>query len=99
MPATELPVLVLTEGLTTLLPESARRGAAASTVRRTLQQLEQEVLPEFLRPRGWFTRHMGDACFRQLGARTSVAQRAEGVPARATSKRVGRGRRATTSCR
>ena len=39
------------------------RRWSASTVRRTLQHLEQEVLPEFLRPRSWFTRHMGVAGF------------------------------------
>jgi maltose alpha-D-glucosyltransferase/alpha-amylase len=69
MPATELPVLVLTEGLTTLLPESAR-PTGASTVRRTLQHLEHEVLPEFLRPRSWFTRHMGSLASARLGARS-----------------------------
>jgi maltose alpha-D-glucosyltransferase/alpha-amylase len=66
MPATELPVLVLPEGLATLLPESAK-GPAGATVRRTLQQLEQEVLPEFLRPRGWFARHRGEPFTVKLG--------------------------------
>ena len=68
LPATELPVLVLTEGLATLLPESAR-AITANTVRRTVQQLEQEVLPEFLRPRSWFTRSMGALSTTRLGAR------------------------------
>ncbi|HEY5810904.1 MAG TPA: maltose alpha-D-glucosyltransferase [Povalibacter sp.] len=52
LPATELPVLVLTDGVKTLLgidPVASTR----SVTRRTLQQLEQEVLPEFLRLRGW----------------------------------------------
>ena len=53
MPATELPVLVLTDGLATFLPDNPKASSSA-VIRRTLQQLEQEVLPVFLRPRGWF---------------------------------------------
>lgn len=52
LPATELPVLVLTDGIRTLsLGDSATQPR--SVTRRTLQQLEQEVLPEFLWARGW----------------------------------------------
>jgi len=56
LPATELPVLVLVNGLGTFekLVESVPER---STARRTLQQFEREVLPEFLRPRGWFKMH------------------------------------------
>src|SRR5262249_45395387 len=67
LPATELPVLVLAEGLATLLPASGRVPDGSGLARRTLQQLEQEVLPEFLRPRSWYSRQSSDA---HLGART-----------------------------
>jgi maltose alpha-D-glucosyltransferase/alpha-amylase len=70
MPATELPVLVLTEGLATLLPESAHAAERGLVVRRTLQHLEQEVLPEFLRPRAWLAREGGALASARLGART-----------------------------
>ncbi|HEY4367808.1 MAG TPA: maltose alpha-D-glucosyltransferase [Steroidobacteraceae bacterium] len=53
LPATELPVLVLTEGIRTLLA-NASEPALRSVARRTLHELEQEVLPEFMRQRGWF---------------------------------------------
>jgi maltose alpha-D-glucosyltransferase/alpha-amylase len=53
LPATELPVLVLTEGIRTLLV-NATEPALRSVARRTLHELEQEVLPEFMRQRGWF---------------------------------------------
>jgi maltose alpha-D-glucosyltransferase/alpha-amylase len=53
MPATELPVLVLTEGLATFLPDNPKATSSA-IIRRTVQQLETEVLPAFLKPRGWF---------------------------------------------
>jgi maltose alpha-D-glucosyltransferase/alpha-amylase len=66
-PATELPVLVLTNGLATLLPDD---GASQIVARRTLQHLEQEVLPEFLRPRSWITRHMGALQSARLGRRS-----------------------------
>jgi maltose alpha-D-glucosyltransferase/alpha-amylase len=52
LPASELPVLVLTDGIKSLLgPEDV--PVARSVTRRTLAQLEQEVLPEFLGVRGW----------------------------------------------
>jgi maltose alpha-D-glucosyltransferase / alpha-amylase len=70
MPATELPVLVLTEGLATLLPESAHVAERGLVVRRTLQHLEQEVLPEFLRPRAWLAHDSGALVSAKLGART-----------------------------
>jgi maltose alpha-D-glucosyltransferase/alpha-amylase len=57
MPATELPVLVLTDGLATFLPDNPKASSSA-VIRRTVQQLEQEVLPAFLRPRGWFTQRL-----------------------------------------
>ena len=50
--------------------------SASSVARRTLQQLEQEVLPEFLRPRSWFAQHSG--------ALTAIAPRA-GARSGATS--------------
>jgi maltose alpha-D-glucosyltransferase/alpha-amylase len=53
LPATELPVLVLANGLGTFMP-SDTATQERSLVRRTLQQFEREVLPEFLQPRGWF---------------------------------------------
>ena len=53
LPAAELPVLVLSGGLDTFLP-AANRPAERPLVRRTLQQLQQEVLPEFLGHCGWF---------------------------------------------
>jgi maltose alpha-D-glucosyltransferase/alpha-amylase len=70
MPATELPVLVLTEGMATLLPESAHAAERGLVVRRTLQHLEQEVMPEFLRPRAWLARDGGPLSAARLGART-----------------------------
>ncbi len=52
LPASELPVLVLTDGIKSLLwPD--RQPVSRTVTRRTLQQLEAEVLPEFLRIRGW----------------------------------------------
>jgi maltose alpha-D-glucosyltransferase/alpha-amylase len=66
LPATELPVLVLTEGIRTLLAnasEPALRGVA----RRTLQELQHEVLPEFMRQRGWF--RAGDGAEVRFGER------------------------------
>jgi maltose alpha-D-glucosyltransferase/alpha-amylase len=55
MPATELPVLVMPSGLATLLPEAPMRESGDRVARRTLKQLEEEVLPEFLRHRRWFS--------------------------------------------
>lgn len=69
LPAAELPVLVLTEGLATFLPDTLS-NSSGGIVRRTLQQLEQEVLPEFLRARGGFARHIGAVAGAKLGART-----------------------------
>jgi maltose alpha-D-glucosyltransferase / alpha-amylase len=68
MPATELPVLVLSEGLATFIEDSTR-GSNGGLVRRTQQHLEQEVLPEFLRPRGWFAKHVGGIGAAKLGLR------------------------------
>jgi len=53
LPPTELPVLVIPNGLATLL-ENNVQGPDRSIARRALQQLEREVLPEYLRPRSWF---------------------------------------------
>jgi maltose alpha-D-glucosyltransferase/alpha-amylase len=51
LPATELPVLVLTQGLDTfLVPNSAEDRITA----RTRQQFLEEVLPEFVKHRRWF---------------------------------------------
>jgi maltose alpha-D-glucosyltransferase/alpha-amylase len=67
LPATEVPVLVLAEGLATLLPDGGRVPNGSGLARRALQQLEQEVLPEFLRPRSWYSRRSSSA---HLGSRT-----------------------------
>jgi maltose alpha-D-glucosyltransferase/alpha-amylase len=53
LPATELPVLVLTNGLSTFAIDR-EKTPERHIARRTLQQFEREVLPEFLEPRGWF---------------------------------------------
>jgi maltose alpha-D-glucosyltransferase / alpha-amylase len=55
MPAAELPVLVLSGGMNTLIPSQAAAAPERSVARRTLQQFQQEVLPEFLRHCGWFS--------------------------------------------
>ena len=52
LPATELPVLVLPEGLQTFLPMPG--NADRNIVRRTLQQFQEEVLPEFVKQRRWY---------------------------------------------
>jgi maltose alpha-D-glucosyltransferase / alpha-amylase len=69
MPATELPVLVLTEGLATFLPDTGRPVNGVLR-RRTLQQLENEVLPEFIGARGWFLRPRGEITSAVLGPRS-----------------------------
>jgi maltose alpha-D-glucosyltransferase/alpha-amylase len=53
LPATELPVLVLANGLASFMVDAAS-ATERSVARRALLQLEREVLPEFLPPRGWF---------------------------------------------
>ena len=69
LPATELPVLVLTEGLATFLPDGSKPTNGIVT-RRTLQQLENEVLPEFIGARGWFLRPRGEIGSAKLGPRS-----------------------------
>ena len=69
LPATELPVLVLTEGLVTFLAE-VTQSANGGIMRRTLQQLETEVLPEFIAARGWFTQKRSDITAVHLGPRS-----------------------------
>ncbi|WP_293860012.1 maltose alpha-D-glucosyltransferase, partial [Steroidobacter sp.] len=69
LPATELPVLVLTEGLATFLPE-VTKSANGSLMRRTLQQLETEVMPEFIGARGWFSHRRSEITSVHLGPRT-----------------------------
>ena len=69
LPATELPVLVLSEGLATFLPDTSKPMNGAVT-RRTLQQLETEVLPEFIGARGWFLRPRGEIDSARLGPRS-----------------------------
>lgn len=69
MPATELPVLVLTEGLATFLPD-VTKPANGGLMRRTLQHLESEVLPEFIAARGWFLHHRSEVASAHLGPRT-----------------------------
>jgi maltose alpha-D-glucosyltransferase/alpha-amylase len=68
LPATELSVLVLSQGLATFLPDLPS-GQAAQVARRAMQQLEQEVLPEFLRPRAWVSRRAGRITSARLGTR------------------------------
>ncbi|AMN45680.1 maltose alpha-D-glucosyltransferase/ alpha-amylase [Steroidobacter denitrificans] len=70
LPATELPVLVLAEGLTTFLVDGARAPSGSGLARRTVQQLEQDVLPEFLQPRCWFRRSREGFVAAQLGPRS-----------------------------
>jgi maltose alpha-D-glucosyltransferase / alpha-amylase len=68
LPATELPILVLPAGLATLMenaPQAVDRAA-----RRTLKQLEEEVLPEFLRQRRWFAGKGGKVVRAHLASRT-----------------------------
>ncbi len=67
LPATELPVLVLSQELATFVPDLSGGPAASSVARRTRQQLEQEVLPEFLRPRSWLARRDGGLTAAHLG--------------------------------
>ena len=67
MPATELPVLVLSQELATFLLDNVGGPATSSVARRARQQLEQEVLPEFLRPRSWFARRDGGLTATRLG--------------------------------
>lgn len=68
LPAAELPVLVLTEGLATFLAEAGKPGNGGVT-RRTLQQLENEVLPAFIGARGWFSGLRSEITSVRLGAR------------------------------
>jgi maltose alpha-D-glucosyltransferase/alpha-amylase len=67
LPATELPVLVLSQELATFLADNVAGGTPSSVGRRARQQLEQEVLPEFLRPRSWFARDNGGLTATRLG--------------------------------
>ncbi|HKU15362.1 MAG TPA: maltose alpha-D-glucosyltransferase [Steroidobacteraceae bacterium] len=67
LPATELPVLVLAQELATFLADHVGGPSAGSVARRARQQLEQEVLPEFLRPRSWFARDNGALASTRLG--------------------------------
>jgi maltose alpha-D-glucosyltransferase / alpha-amylase len=69
LPATELPVLVLSQELATFLPDNPGEPSASSVARRARQQLEQEVLPEFLRARSWFARNNGTIGTVHLGPR------------------------------
>jgi maltose alpha-D-glucosyltransferase / alpha-amylase len=69
LPAAELPVLVLTEGLATLLPD-ASKPANGTVTRRTLQHLETEVMPEFIGARGWFLRPRAEIASAKLGPRS-----------------------------
>ncbi len=69
LPATELPVLVLLDGLATLLPDNPK-ATSSPVIRRTLQQLEQEVLPAFMGPRGWFPQRQGAIASTRLAERT-----------------------------
>jgi maltose alpha-D-glucosyltransferase/alpha-amylase len=69
LPATELPVLVLAEGLATFLPE-VNKSANGGLMRRTLQQLESEVLPEFIGARGWYSHPRNEIASLRLGAST-----------------------------
>lgn len=66
LPAKELPVLVLMDGISSLRSTDAPL-LSRSVVRRTLQQLEDEVLVEFLHMRGWL--HAGVDAKVRLGER------------------------------
>ncbi|MET0984858.1 MAG: putative maltokinase, partial [Steroidobacteraceae bacterium] len=68
LPATELPVLVLTEGLNTFL--HGADGTDRNTARRTLQQFQDEVLPEFVKQRRWFAGKGAPIARAQLVERT-----------------------------
>jgi maltose alpha-D-glucosyltransferase / alpha-amylase len=67
LPATELPVLVLSQELATFLADSVAGATPSSVARRSRQQLEQEVLPEFLRPRSWLAHDNGGLTATRLG--------------------------------
>jgi maltose alpha-D-glucosyltransferase / alpha-amylase len=67
LPATELPVLVLSQELATFLSDGVGGASANSVARRARQQLEQEVLPEYLRQRSWFARRSGALAGTRLG--------------------------------
>jgi maltose alpha-D-glucosyltransferase/alpha-amylase len=69
LPATELPVLVLNGGIKTFLADEAV-APEYSVPGRTLQQLQKEVLKEFLLPRRWFAGKGGGPFKVKLGART-----------------------------
>jgi maltose alpha-D-glucosyltransferase/alpha-amylase len=58
LPASELPVLVLNDGLETLAIEE-RAVAPSKVAGRTLDQYMREVLPEFLGQRRWFAQKGG----------------------------------------
>ena len=85
LPATELPVLVLTKGLATFLPDhrqAEREHRHASHAAAT----RDEVLPEFLRPRSWFAHHSAvHIASAQSRAAIVVAARAALVLAAASS--------------
>jgi maltose alpha-D-glucosyltransferase/alpha-amylase len=68
LPATELPVLVLNGGIKTFLANGAE-SAGHSVPSRTLQQLQKEVLKEFLLPRRWFSGKGSGPFNVKLGAR------------------------------
>jgi len=53
LPASELPVLVLAGGLSTLTTDPGAPGSP-KIVQRTLAQYTREILPEFLANRRWF---------------------------------------------
>jgi len=69
LPVTELPVLVLNDGLKTFLADGAKT-AHQSVPGRTLEQLQKEVLKEFVLPRRWFAGKGSGAFNVKLGART-----------------------------
>jgi maltose alpha-D-glucosyltransferase/alpha-amylase len=66
LPASELPVLVLSAGLGTFMTDDTTDRSA----KRALQQLSDEVLPEFLRPRRWFAGKGAGLEQAHLGGRT-----------------------------
>jgi maltose alpha-D-glucosyltransferase/alpha-amylase len=67
LPATELPVLVLSQELATFLSDDVAGGTPSAVARRARQQLEQEVLSEFLRPRSWIAHDNGGLTAAHLG--------------------------------
>jgi maltose alpha-D-glucosyltransferase/alpha-amylase len=68
LPATELPVLVLADGLKTFLHDG--QGPERNVARRTIQLFQEEVLPVFVQARRWFGGKSAPIARAQLVERT-----------------------------